>query len=179
MRLGFERATNAEIASAANITAAAMYKHFPSKADLYAAVVHGAVEDVVPRLREAVARQPSVRAAFQALIGILDSFDERQRGSARFLSSLPTEMQRHPHIAERMISQPGEVFTIVTDLVAVGVHNGEIARDKAQRVVSVMIATFMGVSAYSNALGPSFSQHAVAGMIDLINGALFDAEIRT
>jgi hypothetical protein len=56
-----------------------------------------------------------------------------------------------------------------------GVRSGEITRDKAQRVVSVMIATFMGVSAYSNALGPSFSQHAIAGLVDLINGQLFDA----
>jgi hypothetical protein len=39
--------------------------------------------------------------------------------------------------------------------------------------VSVMIATFMGVSAYANTLGPSFAQQAIAGLVDLIQGQLF------
>jgi AcrR family transcriptional regulator len=171
--LGFERATNADIASAANVTSAAMYRHFASKADLYAAVVHDALADLIPRLREAVAKQSSVRAAFAALIGVLDSFDERQHSAARFLSSLPSEMQRHPQIAERMLADPGAVFRIVNELVESGVRKREIPRAKAQRVVSTMIATFMGVSAYSNALGPSLAKHAIAGLIELIDGELF------
>jgi AcrR family transcriptional regulator len=172
-RLGFERATNVDIAAAANVTAAAMYKHFESKADLYAAAVHDALGELIPKLRELVAKQPSVRSAFRALVSVLDSFDEQQRATARFLSSIPSEMQRHPQVAERMLSNPGEVYTIVTELVEMGVRKGEISPEKAPRMVSVMIATFMGLSAYSNTLGPSFTRHAVAGLIDLLDGELF------
>jgi AcrR family transcriptional regulator len=172
-RLGFERTTNSEIAAAANVTAAAMYRHFASKADLYAAVVHDAISELIPKLHEAVASQSSVRAAFRALISVVNSFDEQQHATARFLSSLPSEMQRYPQLAERMIANPGEVFNIVTELVEKGVCTGEIARAHAQRAISVIIATFMGVSAYSNALGPSFAQHAVAGYISLLDGELF------
>jgi AcrR family transcriptional regulator len=170
---GFERATNTEIAVAANVTTAALYRHFESKAALYAAVVHEALSELIPRLREAVARQSSVRAGFRALVEVLERFDDKQLGVARFLSSLPMEMQRHPQLAQLMVADPGEVFTIVTDLVAAGVRSGEIARDKAQRVVPVMIASFMGISAYSGALGPSYATHAVAGLVDLIDGELF------
>jgi AcrR family transcriptional regulator len=173
VRLGFERATNSDIAAAANVTAAAMYRHFASKADLYAAVVHEALADITPRLRSAVASQPSVRAAFRAVIGQLDSLNEQRRGTARLLSSLPTEMQRHPQIAQRMLADPGQIYTIITELVEAGVNKGEIAREKAQRVISVMIATFMGVSAYSNALGPGLATHAIAGFVDLLDHELF------
>jgi AcrR family transcriptional regulator len=172
-RNGFEGATNGEIASAANVTSAAMYRHFDSKAELYAAAVHDALADLIPRLRQAVTKQPSVRGAFAALLGVVRSFDEQQLSSVRFLSALPSEMQRHPEIAKRMLADPGEVFTIVNQLVESGVRSGEISRAKAPRVVSVMIATFMGVSAYSNTLGPSFAEHAIAGLVDLIDGELF------
>jgi AcrR family transcriptional regulator len=172
-RLGFERATNSQIAAAANVTAAAMYRHFESKLDLYAAVVHDAQAILNPLLHAAVAGQPSVRAAFAALIRVLDSFDPEQLSVARFLANLPSEMQRHPQITELMLKNPGEVFSIVNQLVDQGVRQGEIARDKAARVVSVMIATFMGVSAYSNTLGPSFATHAIEGLVDLLDGKLF------
>lgn len=150
-----------------------MYRHFESKADLYAAVVHDALADVIPRVREAVANQESVRAAFAALLNVWNNFDDLQRGSARFLSGLPSEMQRHPQIAQRMFADPGAVFTIINELVESGVRKGEIPRAKAQRVVSVMIATFMGVSAYANTLGQSFAKQAIAGLVDLIDGELF------
>lgn len=172
-RNGYEGATNSEIAAAANVTSAAMYRHFESKADLYAAVVHDALADLIPRLRQATSKQPSVRAAFAALLGVLRSFDEQQHGSVRFLSTLPSEMQRHPEIAKRMLADPGEVFTIVNELVESGVRTGEISRAKAQRAVSAMIATFMGVSAYSNTLGARFAEQAIAGLVDLIEGGLF------
>jgi AcrR family transcriptional regulator len=171
---GFEGATNAEIAAAANVTSAAMYRHFESKAELYAAVVHDALADVIPRVKQAVAKQPSVRAAFASLLAVWSSIDARQQSSVRFLSAVPSEMQRHPQISERMFADPGAVFTIVNELVESGVSSGEISRAKAQRVVSVMIATFMGVSAYSNTLGPSFAEQAITGLVELIQGELFE-----
>jgi len=170
---GFEGATNAEIAAAANVTSAAMYRHFESKADLYAAVVHDALAELMPRLRRAISKEETVRAAFAALLSVLQGFDAEQHASVRFLSALPSEMQRHPEIAKRMLADPGEVFAIVQQLVESGVRAGEIPRAKAQRVVSVMIATFMGASAYANTLGPRLAEHAIAGLVELIRGELF------
>jgi len=61
---------------------------------------------------------------------------------------------------------------MVTRVVEAGVRSGEIARGSAQRTVSVMIATFMGVSAYANTLGPALGEQAVAGFTDLLDGRL-------
>jgi len=172
-QLGFERATNREIAAAAGVTAAAMYRHFESKPDLYGAVVHDALAELVPQLRRSIANAPGARAAFRALIESVETLDDRQRAAARFLAELPNEMQRHPQIAQRVLADPGEVLAIVSEIVEAGVRAHEISQDKAQRAVSVMIASFMGIAAYVNTLGPSLGHEAIAGFIDLLDNRLF------
>jgi AcrR family transcriptional regulator len=172
-QLGFERATNREIAAAAGVTAAAMYRHFESKPELYAAVVHDALGELVPHLRRSIASASSARASFRALIETLEKLSDRQRAAARFLAELPAEMQRHPQISRRVLDDPGEVLAIVGEIVEAGVRANEISQDKAQRVVSIMIASFMGVSAYANTLGPSLGKEAIAGFIDLLENQLF------
>jgi hypothetical protein len=74
-----------------------------------------------------------------------------------------------------MLANPGEVFTILNNIVDLGVRSGEIPAPKAQRAVSVMIASFMGITAYANTLGPSLGKQATAGFLDLIDDALFAA----
>lgn len=174
-KLGFERATNAEIAAAAGVTAAAMYRHYASKLDLYGAAVRDASAVLLPTLRTAVADQESVRAAFRAMLGAMRSFDDTQLSAARFLSELPVEMQRHPRISKQVLEEPGEIFALYTKLVESGVRTREISADKAPRAVSVLIATFMGVAAYTRTLGPVFGEQAIMGFIDLVDGQLFRA----
>lgn len=172
-RLGFERATNREIARAAGVTAAAMYRHFASKPDLYAAVVHEAFAELVPQLRRAIASQPSVRAAFRALLAGMEALDARQHAATKFLAELPNEMQRHPEVASLILAAPGEIYAIVTEVVEAGVRAGELPRDKAQRTISLMIASLMGVAGYASTLGWSLGKQAVAGFVDLVDGSLF------
>ncbi|HET6335428.1 MAG TPA: TetR/AcrR family transcriptional regulator [Polyangiales bacterium] len=172
-RVGFERATNRDIAASAGVTAAAIYRYFDSKPELYTAVVHDAVAELVPLMRAAVASEPDVRGALRAVLQILVGMDEDHAQAARFLSGLPFEMQRHPEVASRMLADPGEVFAIITDLVAKGVRTKQIPRDKSERVVAMMIATLMGLSQYAIALGDAAGKQAVAGFIDLFDERLF------
>jgi TetR/AcrR family transcriptional repressor of mexJK operon len=172
-RLGFERATNAAVAEAAGVTAAAMYRHFESKPDLYAAVVHDALDDLVPRLRRAIAGQTGARAALRAMIEMVGSLNAEQLAAMRFLSDLPAEMQRHPQINRRMLGNPGAVFAIVNDIVAAGVQAGEISQARAPRAVAMMIALLMGISTYRNTLGPALGAEAIAGVLDVLDNQLF------
>ncbi|HKU41541.1 MAG TPA: TetR/AcrR family transcriptional regulator [Polyangiales bacterium] len=170
---GFDRATNRDIARAAGVTAAAMYRHFDSKPELYSAVVHEAFSELLPELRSAIASQPSARGGFRALLEGMESLDVRQHAGTKFLSELPNEMQRHPEIASRIVAAPGAVYALVNELVETGVQRGEIPQHKAQRVISVIIATMMGVAGYANTLGWGLGKHAVAGFLDLLEGGLF------
>jgi AcrR family transcriptional regulator len=171
--VGFERATNQDIAAAAGVTAAAMYRYFDSKPDLYIAVVRDAMREILPGIRAVLTNAPGVKAAFRSLLQLVAPANPSAQSAMRFLGGVPAEMQRHPQVAKRMLADPGEIFAAVTELVAAGVRSGEISRDKTQRTVSVMIATMMGMSAYANTLGPELGSEAIAGFIDLIENRLF------
>jgi AcrR family transcriptional regulator len=171
---GFERATNQDIAAAAGVTAAAMYRYFESKPDLYIAVVRDAMGEILPGIRRALANAAGVKAAFRSLLQLAAPAEDDAQSALRFLAGVPTEMQRHPQVAKRMLADPGEIFGAVTELVAAGVRSGEISKDKVQRTISVMIATMMGMSAYANTLGPELGSEAVLGFIDLIECRLFE-----
>jgi AcrR family transcriptional regulator len=172
-QLGFERATNRDIAAACGLTAAAVYRHFDSKPDLYAAVMRDASAELVVLIRAAIASQPSARAALQAIIVNFTSAEAHKAAGLRFLSGVPTEMQRHPEVAQRVLAEPGEVFTIMNEIVDAGVRAGEIPRAKSESLVSMLIAMMMGLSAYANALGFAQGELAVAGFVDLFSGKLW------
>jgi AcrR family transcriptional regulator len=172
-RLGFERATNRDIAASADCTAAAIYRHFDSKPDLYVEAVSDAIAEIVPRLRAAVATQSSARAALRAILQSVTSVTDTLGDALHFLAAVPQEIQRHPEIGQRIFAEPGEVYAIVTQIVEAGVRSGEITEARAQRVVSVAIAMFIGVGAYRSSLGPVLGEHAAAGFVDLLDDALF------
>lgn len=172
-RLGFGHATNRDIAEAAGVTAAALYRYYDSKTELYITVVRDALAELVPHLREAVGSQSDARSALRALLHVGVGMNAENMQAARFLSALPIEMQRHPEVAQRMLADPGEVFTIMTELVAKGVRAKQIPRDKSERVVSMMVATMMGLSMYATAVGDAAGRQAVAGFMDLLDERLF------
>jgi AcrR family transcriptional regulator len=171
VRLGFERATNKDIATAAGITAAALYRYFDAKSEIYAAVVDESSAQQVSRVGPLVEAAPTVRAGFAAVLRTLG--DDSQNVHSRFLSAVPTEMQRHPEIAKHMIANPGELYAIIRRLVESGVRSGEVAPDKVERTVAFMIASFIGISSYINTLGRKQGEIAVAGLLDLLDGRLF------
>lgn len=171
--VGFERATNRAIAQDAGVTAAAIYQYFASKTELYVAVTAETIDHMLPQLRAAAERAPSARAALSAIVRAQLGI-EQDPVSARFMASIAVEMQRHPELAQAMVAQPGSFFALVIDVVKRGVRDGEIARDKAEQVVAVFIATLIGLSIHGSTVPASHAQAAVAGFIALLEGSLFD-----
>lgn len=176
-RLGYERATNREIAAAAGVTAAALYRYYDSKAELYAATVRDNLAGQLPRMRQAVESAANARAAFAALLRT--AVDASQLAASRFLSGVPMEMQRHPEVARSMLVDPGEFYRLVRQTMEQGVRSGEIPRAKMESAVALVIATLMGISSYTNTLGPRQGELAVAGLLDMLDGELFGRTGRT
>jgi AcrR family transcriptional regulator len=173
--VGFERATNQDIAAAAGITAAALYRHFDSKPDLYQAVVRDATAQIMPRVQRALAPTSGLKAAFRALLQLVAGLSESEQSATQFLAGIPNEMKRHPEVAQRVLADPGEMFALFNQIVSAGVRTGEIPKERTQRAVSMIVATLMGASAYSNLLGPELGAEALAGFIDLVENRLFQA----
>jgi AcrR family transcriptional regulator len=172
VRVGYERATNRDIAAGAGVTAAAIYQYFESKTELYLAVATETLEEIVPRMRAAVAHAHGTRAALAAIIREY-SGSAQHVISTRFLAGIPVEMQRHPEVAEAMVSQPGTFFEMLLEIIGRGVRTGEIAADKAERVVAVFIASTIGLAIHGGAIGGPHSEAAIQGLCDLLEGTLF------
>ncbi|MET0284123.1 MAG: TetR/AcrR family transcriptional regulator [Polyangiales bacterium] len=171
MQWGFERATNKQIALSAGITAAALYRHFASKAEIYAAVVDASSVDQAARMRRLIESEPTVKGAFVAILRSLA--DGTESAPARFLSDVPAEMQRHPEIARHMIANPGELDAMLRELVAAGVATGELEHVKAEAALTFLIASMIGISSYVHAVGRAQGEHAVAGLLHVLDGQLF------
>ncbi|MDH5674041.1 MAG: TetR/AcrR family transcriptional regulator [Myxococcales bacterium] len=172
-RVGYERATNRAIAAEAGVTAAAIYQYFSSKGELYAAVVHETLEELMPRLRAVAEAAPSARAALSAMLReALDN--ERRRSSMRFLIAVPMEMQRDPEVAEALVAQPGRFFDLVVEIVTRGARNGEIERAKTERVIGLYVAALMGLAAQGAVVPADHAEAALKGFIELLEGTLFD-----
>jgi AcrR family transcriptional regulator len=172
-RVGYERATNQEIAASAGVSATAIYLYFESKPALYFAVVRDAAAELVPHLRALIATSSTMRGAIQAVVRMSTSVDTRHASAGRFMLGIPIEMQRHPEVSQGMLSDPGEIFAIITELVDKGVRAEEIDPDKTQRVISMLIAVLMGLGSYASILGAPYAESAVEGFVDLLEGKLF------
>ncbi len=171
---GFAATTNKDIASAAGLTAAAIYRYYDSKLDLYMATVQGALHELEPVLRQAAVAQPSGRAELVAVARAAGRLHKERPYLAAFLSSLPVEMQRSPEIAEAMDTGPDPV----SSLVASAFERAEIAGElrpgvSVEHAVSMVIACNIGLSLWGAAIQQEPSSDAMEAFALLLSGGVF------
>jgi AcrR family transcriptional regulator len=171
-RTGYAGTTNKDVADRAGITAAAIYQYFDSKTALYLATVRDAQAELVPEFEQAVAEQPSTRAAFRALLSASARLHARDPSLAAFLSALPVEMRREPEVARAMTEAPSPVLEVVARMVERGVAAGEIAPRDEERVVAVFLACTMGLSLYAATMDDGNFAGTMEAFLALLDGGL-------
>jgi AcrR family transcriptional regulator len=175
---GYHAAAMDEIAEAAGVSKPVLYQHFPSKLDLYLALLEKSTEDLVKRVRAALEGTQDnhlrVRAAIEAYFAFVD--DE----SAAFRLVFESDLTNEP--AVRSIVEGADVrcaeaisHVIAADtglpedqsmLVAMGLtgmaqtaarywlrEKGSIPRDQASRIMSVL--AWRGVSGFPKTERPA------------------------
>lgn len=173
---GFAAARNRDIADAAGLTPAALYRYFDSKLALYMATVRGALSELEPVLRDAAADQPSGRAELVALAHAAGQLHVERPYLAAFLSSLPVEMQRNPEIAEAMDAGPDPVSALVASAFERAESEGELAPGvDAARATEMVIACNIGLSIWAAAITQESSSDAMDAFVQLLSGALFQS----
>jgi TetR/AcrR family transcriptional regulator len=80
-----ERITTAVLAAAAGVSEAALYRHFPSKARMFEALIEFAEETVFGRINQILEADTDVRSRCERLLYLLLAFAERNPGIARIL----------------------------------------------------------------------------------------------
>lgn len=145
-RDGYGNATNKDIAAAAGITPAAIYHYFPSKADLYMAVVEG-VQQGIQQTYDRIATQVlTLRERFEAMLSYAVEANRRDHTGAAFMMGVYTEAQLHPELREPIRALRRRSVDVVAKMVADAVRCGELGDDiDPQALEDLMNAVFVGL----------------------------------
>src|SRR4030042_6082699 len=80
-----EHITTAELARAVGVSEAALYRHFPSKAKMFEALIEFIEETVFTRITRIIEEEPEVAARLQQIIFLILGFADKNPGMARLM----------------------------------------------------------------------------------------------
>ena len=173
-RDGYGATTNRSIAEEVGITTGAIYHYFPSKADLFAAV-YDQVQDVVYNRFAAAAAEPgSLTERFSRVLDAAVDINRSDSSLAGFVVTVPTEVQRHPELAELVAERQSRTTAFVAGLVADAVANGELHEGvEPQAVVDIIVIVISGLATFSTVNGdPDRHAAAVHALRRFLDGVL-------
>jgi TetR/AcrR family transcriptional regulator len=82
---GGERITTAVLARAVGVSEAALYRHFPSKARMFEALLDFVEESVFSRITRILEQEPDTQRRLQSIVYLVLGFAEKNPGMARIL----------------------------------------------------------------------------------------------
>lgn len=140
--LGYEVATNQDVAQAVGITTAALYYHFPSKRELYLEVHEDARRQVYSRFEEVLDTDDSFADQFLAVLEASHQLNDEDPTLARFLGAARVDMRRRPELIEAAQHRVAYRRQFFDGIVDAGIRSGEI-RPEQRAIVSAYIMTVL------------------------------------
>jgi AcrR family transcriptional regulator len=139
--LGLANTTTREIAQAAGLSEAALYKHFDDKADLFLCVLRERLPDLFAALRELPnqAGQRSVRANLEDLTRVALAFYRESAPFAASLFSRPELLSRYQQHLRDSGGGPHRARDLLVDYLRAEQHVGRVAPDANAHVAAVVL----------------------------------------
>jgi AcrR family transcriptional regulator len=160
--IGLGHTTTKEIASAAGLSEAALYRHFADKAELFLCVIGERVPQLVAAFGELGSRagHRTVRSNLEDVARVALSFYDQALPIATSLFAEPDLLARHQaHMREKQIG-PQRAFQLLSDYIRAEQRLGRInSRVDADAVSSLLIGSCVGRALMQRFLG----EHATQG----------------
>jgi AcrR family transcriptional regulator len=172
-RYGYDKTTNKDIASAAGITAGAIYHYFPSKQSLFVALwreVQAMVFDAFDRVLEG---KETLSDKIKAVMDVAAEMHANDRSLAAFTAISPIEIQRHEELRRDLGDDALAVYRYFEDLVATSA--GDLAPGvDVESVVNLLVAVTTGFAQFG-ATSRATRSHgaAIDSFKRLVDGGLF------
>jgi len=129
-RSSYRGTTTKAIAAEAGVTEPILYRHFPSKRDLYLACLNAAWARVQALWEKALAGEPDPGSWLQAMgVAYLTAKDKRTRLVDLWIQAL-SEASDDPHIRRYLRRQIREVHDYVEDVISRSQAAGGFVRDR-------------------------------------------------
>lgn len=143
---GYEVATNRRIAARIGITTAALYHYFPSKSDLYVAVLADAEDAVVARFRSTIVTVESLAERLRVVLDESHTMNSEDPSLAQILAAFRIDERRHPEIREAVDGLDRPLTRFFNDLVDDAVRSGEIDKSSRRSVLALITMILVGLS---------------------------------
>ena len=176
-RQGYDKTTNKDIAGAAGFTAGAIYRHFPSKQDLFIAVYRGVQSIVFSHFEAAIAATATAPQKIRAILDLAVDLHATDRSLATFTAIAPVEIQRHPEIRRELGTDPVAFYRFFQRIIRASA--GDLAPGvDADSVADLLVAVATGFSQFG-AVTRSARPHreAIGTFQRLIDGTLFVPQV--
>jgi AcrR family transcriptional regulator len=120
---GYHATAMDDIAELAGVSKPVLYQHFPSKLELYLALLDSHIEHLLHQVRSALATEdPShdnrqrVRACIAAYFDFVDGTDSEHRGAYRLV--FESDLRQEPAVRERVEAVLAECATAISTVIA-------------------------------------------------------------
>jgi AcrR family transcriptional regulator len=170
VRLGFDQTTVKDIASAAGITAGAIYYHFESKQDIFVAIYHQLQEVVFGEFERVAAETAgTLLDRLGALLEKAADIHAKDRQLAAFTAISPIEIQRHDDLREMVGSDARTVYRFFERMVREA--GGEVDPADRDGVVNMLVAIVTGFAMLgATARSPRIHREAIETFRRVLDG---------
>jgi AcrR family transcriptional regulator len=143
---GYEVTTNRQIAARVGITTAALYHYFPSKSDLYVAVLAEAEDAVVTRFRTAVQGVGNLAEQLSLVLDESHTMNSEDPSLAQILGAFRIDERRHPEIGEAVGGRDRPLNRFFLDLVDDAVRRGDLDQSARRPMLALITMILVGLS---------------------------------
>jgi AcrR family transcriptional regulator len=148
---GYAPATNKLIADAAGVTSGALYYHFGSKGELFAAVCEDSYETIYSRYASEIAGPADLRGLLRQLLDTSMRLNREQPSLAGFIATAPLEARRHAELAGAVSKHVEGRNAMLTARIRAGQDAGLIPAgldaDRAAALVGLLLHGFADAAA--------------------------------
>ena len=174
---GYEATTNRRIAARAEITTAALYHYFPSKSDLYVAVVVEAETRVLARFEAVTTPERPLVDNLRSVLDESHVMNTEDPSLAQILAAFRIDERRHSEVKEARRGQVRLIRDFFASLVDRAIDDGEIQRSDRGSVLALITVLLVGLSdamsddLMSHRTGVEAAKNLLAGRIPMAGPA--------
>ncbi|MGD9700791.1 MAG: TetR/AcrR family transcriptional regulator [Acidimicrobiia bacterium] len=153
-QVGYAATTNRDMATQVDITTAAIYHYFLSKAELYMAVFDQVDDIVYSAFEKAAAAEESFFERFSAVLDAAVELNREDPSLAAFIVAVPSEARRHPELADMLRPKMTRSNAFLRRLVIDARERGELAPGIDERALEDLLnAVLSGLANLNNTTG--------------------------
>lgn len=170
---GYAAATNKMIANAAGLSASALYNYFPSKADIYCAVIEDGEAYIAEAHHKAIENIPSPLAAICCILNVNRRLHIERPDFSAFFGHIRSETSRNPELAHYLKNRESGTETLFLPLIKQAQDKGEISCIlPAENIEMMLVGCMLGLSSFSLQISDEEHQKNLQAFQLLIAGTL-------